>query len=217
MKRVPDKKGIFSLQITMKEDSSTESIFSSSNTWYSYGGEHRHFSVWKKEDIELHLKEWKKKEVREYFPILLLSFHPKEFDEMWEWMLPMDELVGHLSDDAPNKAIIHISSHIHVEDDEMEDFLKKTGALSVSVSGYTSGKRYGSEAFDLLFPKELFLAGPPSSSIEMRDFVDECFVASKKLKALAELLGFHMWYRDDEYNLNTNDHPDYITPCPVEG
>lgn len=214
MKRVPNKKGIFSLQITMKEDSSTEPIFSSSNTWHSHDGEHRHFSVWRKEDIDLHLKEWKKKEVRRCFPILLLSFHPKEFADLWEWMLPMDELVGHLSDDAPNKAIIHISSHIPVKDDEMEDFLKRTSALSVSVSDCTRGKRYGPEAFDLLFSEELFLAGPPSSSIEMRDFVDECFVTNKKLKDLGESLGFHMWYRVDEAGLDTSKHPSYITPVP---
>lgn len=125
----------------------------------------------------------------------------------------MDELVGLLSNDAPNKAIIHISSHIPVED-EMEDFLKKTGALSVSISGYKSGKWYNSLAFELLFLAELFRFGVPSTSIGMQKFVDKYYAKNRGLEALGESLGFRLWYRVDGDDSKTGKHPGYITPVP---
>lgn len=211
-----NKKGIFSLETalwdeSMNECSSIEPIFSSLNTWYWEGQEHRHFNVWTKEVFELHLNEWKK--AQKYFPILLLSFHQEEWDLMTRWMLPMDELVEHLSNDAPNKAIIHISSHIPVED-EMEDFLKKTGALSVSVSGYKSDKWYNSVAFQLLFLAEIFRFNVPSTSIKMRNFVDKYYAKNRGLETLGESLGFRLWYRVDGDDSKTGKHPGYITPVP---
>lgn len=212
------EKGILSLETGWYEDLGGEpSIIES--TLRLAGFPYRHSIVWTKEVFELHLKEWKKPEYRKHFPVLLLAFYRETYGYDDEWMFPMDELVEHLSEDAPNKAIIHISSSFHVRDDEMEDFLKKTGALSVSVSDYDDSG-HNSAAFELLFLAELFRYDywssprPPSTPKLMQKFVDRRYAKNKGLEALGKALGFRLWYRVDEDNLKTDKHPSYITPVP---
>lgn len=191
---------------------------------------YRHFDVATKRELRFYLEKWKEKNIQEHFPFLYLAFHgDKKSIGMFEGKeATSNELANILYDRDYDDAFIHFSSCYHVKPDKNDKKMKKllynTGALSVS--GYTDGSIgwYEPLAFELLYLTELFAfespntkeIGPPTKSSEMCYYVNEYFATNKAMKDLGESLGFHMWYRDDEYNLNTNDHPDYITPCPVE-
>ena len=191
---------------------------------------YRHFDVATKRELVFYLEKWKEKNIQEHFPILFLAFHGDEksigmFDGK---EATSNELANILYDEDYNDAFIHFSSCYHVKPDnkpdKMEKLLYNTGTLSVS--GYTNGDVGWHQplAFELLYLTKLFAfespetkeIGPPTKSSEMCRWVNEYFATNKEMKALAELLGFHMWYRDNEYNLDTDEHPGYITPCPVK-
>ena len=187
---------------------------------------YRHFGVATKRELVFYLDKWKERNIKEHFPILFLAFHgDKESIGMFEGIEGKDkkvtsnELANILYDEDYNDAFIHFSSCYHVKPDNKPDKMKKllynTGALSVS--GYTNGgvSWHQPLAFELLYLTELFRFGLPKTSSEMCHWVNEYFATNKGMKDLGESLGFHMWYRDDEYNLNTDKHPDYITPCPT--
>lgn len=169
-------------------------------------------------EYEYYLDAWREKETRQRFPVLLLSLHSDVYSSFYydEEELILDDLVGHSSDDAFNKAIIHISSLEPIEPDKIENLLKKTGALSVS--GYTTKRGINwnkSLAFELLFLAELFKPNPPGTSLRMQGFINRyAGKNNKELEALGRVLGFHLCYRVDEDNNKTDKHPDYITPVP---
>ena len=188
---------------------------------------YRHFDVATKGELKFYLDKWKGSNIQKHFPLLLLAFHGDQKGlgvVKNETTLFTDEIVTELYDGTYDDAIIHFSSCYFLDDPKTKDLLWSSGALSVS--GYTNEAGvawYPAVAFELLYLTALFDFGgglPPKTPSEMRKFVNKNFVANehnKEMIALAELLGFHMWYRVGRADFDTSGNPDHIiTPCPIK-
>lgn len=180
---------------------------------------YRHFDVATKGELVFFLKKWKRENTQKDFPFLYLAFHGSEAVKLPNGeKVSSDELTNVLYGERYDHAFIHFSSCYLAKHGSMKKLLYNTGALSVS--GYMNEEGvdwYTAVAFELLYLTELSRFGLPKTSREMRNFVNSYFATHEEMKFLAESLRFHMWYRVDKSDLDT-DHPDsdYITPCPVK-
>ena len=97
---------------------------------------YRHYDVATKAEFEFYIDTWRKKEIRNLFPVLLLAFHGGDgcIEMLDDQIINTARLTRLLKkdEDYDNDAIIHFSSCYFETPGKMKKLLEDSGALSVS-------------------------------------------------------------------------------------